>query len=113
MKCGTFCPLLLVSYGDLQPCVAPGAIWRPFSKFPPPGGALRSVNLSRWPGGDDDHLLEFSVDCQELPGYQNFGAYAFTLGVPVSSDYISLSETLLELSCGGNSEVHSRRRTNV
>ena len=71
------------------------------ASFPPPGGALRLVNLSRWPGDDDDHLLEFSVDCQELPGYQNFGAYAFTLGVPVSSDYISLSETLLELSCGG------------
>ena len=47
---------------------------------PPPGGALRLVNLSLWPGDDDDHLLEFSVDCQELPGYQNFGAYAFTLG---------------------------------
>ena len=80
--------MLLVSFGDLQPCVAPGAIWRPLSKSPPPGGALCLANLSRWPGGDDDHLLESSVDCQESPGHQNFGAYAFTLRAHVSSDYI-------------------------
>ena len=98
--------MLLVSFGDLQPCVAPGAIWRPSSKFPPPWRCLTFSHLSRWPGGDDDHLLEFSVDCQKSPGYQNFGAYALTLGVSVSSDYISLSETLLELSCEGNSKVH-------
>ena len=85
---GTLCPVLLVSFGDLQPCVAPGAIWRPLSKSPPPGGALCLANLSRWPGGDDDHLLESSVDCQESPGRQNFGAYAFTLRAHVSSDYI-------------------------
>ena len=85
---GTLCPVLLVSFGDLQPSVAPGAIWKPLSKFPPPGGALCLANLSRWPGGDDDHLLESSVDCQESPGHQNFGAYAFTLRAHVSSDYI-------------------------
>ena len=33
---GIFCPVLLVSFGDLQPSVAPGAIWKPLSKFPPP-----------------------------------------------------------------------------
>ena len=72
---GTLCPVLLVSFGDLQPSVAPGAIWKPLSKFPPPGGALCLANLSRWPGGDDDHLLESPVDRQRLPGHQNFGAY--------------------------------------
>ncbi len=33
-------------------------------------------------------VLESSVDCQESPGHQNFGAYAFTLRAHVSSDYI-------------------------
>ena len=113
VKCGIFCSMLLVSYGDLQPCVAPGAIWRPFSKFPPPGGALRLVICLGGLVVMTIIYLKFSGDCQKSPGYQNFGAYAFTFEASVSSDYISLSETLLELSCGGNSEAHSRRRKNV